>query len=241
MLSGLHLYHVSTHHKDTANCSNPLISHVLSAFKDVIGMVQVDKTDVATVRSKRVSAHPPASIFGSASISPLSMMYVIIASSSTHIERKRSYMASCKFVFSFLVAIVVMSIVNLTIFSLKTKRMLLPWQISPLHPPSLTFQELYDTQLKSKVSSQYDLAQVYVGKVKDALDLVQPSMVIAEVVAIFGHFIKFAVEQPESSVLAGQVSPRGNIKFCCLHINYSLNAHKNTLSRLVPSPMPLTS
>ena len=54
-----------------------------------------------------------------------------------------------------------MSIVNLTVFSLKTKRTLLPWQISPLHPPTLTFQEMYNTQLKSinPAISQYDLAQ----------------------------------------------------------------------------------
>ena len=103
----------------------------------------------------------------------------------------------------FLVAIVVvMSIVNLTIFSLKTKCTLLPWQISL---PSLTFQ---DTQLKSGVASQYDLAQVYVGKAKDAVDLAKPSMVVSEVIKIFGHFIKFAIEQPESSASAGQVSTR---------------------------------
>ena len=53
---------------------------------------------------------------------------------------------------------------------------------------------MYDTQLKSKVASQYNLTQVYVGKAKDALDLVQPSMVVSGVIAIIGHFVKF-VEQ----------------------------------------------
>ena len=88
-----------------------------------------------------------------------------------------------------------MSIVNLTVFSLKTKRTLLPWQISPLHPPTLTFQEMYDTQLKSinPAISQYDLAQVYIGKAKDALDLAEPSKVVSEVIKIFVHFVKFAV------------------------------------------------
>ena len=70
-------------------------------------------------------------------------------------------MAGRKFVFFVLVALVVMSIVNLTVFSSKTKRTLLPWQISPLHPPTLMFQEMYDMQLKSinPAVSQYDLAQ----------------------------------------------------------------------------------
>ena len=87
-----------------------------------------------------------------------------------------------------------MSIVNLTVFSSKTKRTLLPWQISPLHPPTLTFQEMYDTQLKSMAAvSQYDLAQVYIGKAKDALDLAEPSKIVSEVIKIFVHFVKFAV------------------------------------------------
>ena len=50
------------------------------------------------------------------------MTYAIIACSPAHIARKRSHMAGRKFVFFMLVALIVMSIVNLTVFSLKTKR-----------------------------------------------------------------------------------------------------------------------
>ena len=125
------------------------------------------------------------------------MTYAIIACSPAHIARKRSHMAGRKFVFFVLVTLVVMSIVNLTIFSLKMKRTLLPWQISPLHPPTLTFQEMYDThaaEVLNPAVSQYDLAQVYTGKAKDALDLAEPSMVVSEVIKIFVRFVKFAVQ-----------------------------------------------
>ena len=109
--------------------------------------------------------------------------------------RESIRMAGRKFVFV-LVALV-MSIVNLTVFGLKTKCTLLPWQIFPLHP-TLTFQKMYNMQLKSKVA---------VSQAKDAMDLAEPSMVVLEVIKVlFGHFVKCAVEQPESSVSAGEVS-----------------------------------
>ena len=44
-------------------------------------------------------------------------------------------------------------------------------------------------------------------KAKDALDLAEPSMIVSEVIKIFGHFVKFAVEQPENSVFKGWMLP----------------------------------
>ena len=94
---------------------------------------------------------------------------------------------------------------NLTVFSLKTKRTLLPWQISSLHPPTLTFQEMYYTQLKSinPAVSQYDHAQVYIGKAKDALDLAEPSMVVSEEHSLYEPLCIFCCSNEELTTKDG--------------------------------------
>ena len=38
---------------------------------------------------------------------------------------------------------------------------------------------------------------MFVGKAKDALDLVDPGLAILDVSSIFGHFIKYAVERQD--------------------------------------------
>ena len=41
------------------------------------------------------------------------------------------------------------------------------------------------------------LSEVYIGKVKESLDHVDPDLIIEEVVPVFGPFVKFAVEEKE--------------------------------------------
>ena len=89
-----------------------------------------------------------------------------------------------------------MSILNFTVYNRSTKKTVLPWPITGVHPPSLTFLQMFD-QLKPKLPASIDLAEVYVGRAKDSLDMVDPLMVILEVTALFGPFAKFAVAERE--------------------------------------------
>ena len=99
-----------------------------------------------------------------------------------------------------------MSILNFTVYNRSTKKTVLPWQITGVHPPSLTFLQMFD-QLKPKLPSTVDLAEVYIGRAKDSLDMVDPLMVIVEVTALFGPFAKFAVTEREGEKeLEGQSS-----------------------------------
>ncbi len=58
----------------------------------------------------------------------------------------------------------------------------LPWQIVSVHPPSHTYQSFYDTDVKEKcLGVNSELFQVHVGKAKETLDLVDPSLTISDV------------------------------------------------------------
>ena len=57
------------------------------------------------------------------------------------------------------------------------------------------FQEYFHQELSATCLDGGSLSQVYIGKGKDALDLVDSQLVILEVTPLFGPFIKYAVDQ----------------------------------------------
>ena len=73
----------------------------------------------------------------------------------------------------------------------------MPWQISTVHPQSLSFQGFWSRELVSKCPDR-TLSQVYVGKAKDSLDLVDLNLVILEVAAVFGRFVKYTCTVDQS-------------------------------------------
>ena len=46
----------------------------------------------------------------------------------------------------------------------------MPWQISTVHPPSLTFHDFWTKELVPRCPDR-TLSQVYVGKAKESMDL----------------------------------------------------------------------
>ena len=60
------------------------------------------------------------------------------------------------------------------------------------------------------------MTQVYAGKTKEALDQVDPSLIIADVTGVFGNFVKYTTDQA-SEVQVAEV----NFLFKVLHCLYS--------------------
>ena len=66
----------------------------------------------------------------------------------------------------------VMSLINFPLYKKCSRKALLPWQISSVHPPSLTFHNLFHQELRQRCPSDYSLPEVFMEKAKDALDLI---------------------------------------------------------------------
>ena len=71
-----------------------------------------------------------------------------------------------------------MSLINYTLNDKSGRKALLPWQISNVHPPSLTSRNHFHQELSGRCSSDCSLSKVSVGKVNYALDLVNSDLVI---------------------------------------------------------------
>ena len=96
-----------------------------------------------------------------------------------------------------------MSLINYMVYSKSKKSTFLPWNIASVRTPTLTFRQHYtcDVQphcLQLFPDIQCDLEEVYVGTEKERVDVVDPSLVIAEVVPLFGGYVKYAVGHPTS-------------------------------------------
>ena len=87
-----------------------------------------------------------------------------------------------------------MTLLNYTVFCRAEKKTILPWQIVSVNPPSHTYQSFYDADVKEKCHVDGELCQVHVGRAKDTLDQVDPSLTIADVTSVFGNYVKFTIE-----------------------------------------------
>ena len=89
--------------------------------------------------------------------------------------------------------IIAMSIVNYSVFCQFNKRVVLPWRIASVDPPSLSFFHFYDSIVKSQreqLCSSHP-SETFIGKGKNDLFPVDQELVIIDVVPVFGPYIKF--------------------------------------------------
>ena len=76
----------------------------------------------------------------------------------------------------------------------------MPWQIVAVNPPSQTYKSFFDSEVKPKCPVGCQMNQAHVGKTKESLDCVDPSLSIADVTSIFGNFMKFTMDEaPEQA------------------------------------------
>jgi len=90
-----------------------------------------------------------------------------------------------------------MTLLNYMVYCRSSKKTLLPWQIVSVHPPSHTYLSFFESEVKPKCPDGCQMSEVHVGKAKEALDHVDPSLTIADVTSVFGNFVKFTTETPE--------------------------------------------
>ena len=77
---------------------------------------------------------------------------------------------------------------------------IIDWRIQGVNPPPVTFRDFFSFNLAGalKESNYKQLYAVYVGKSKIDLDLVDMDLRMYDVMAIFGRFVKFVVEEEET-------------------------------------------
>ena len=75
----------------------------------------------------------------------------------------------------------------------------MPWRIQAVGLPTLTFRGFYHEQASKLIedarSRPRELHSTFVGKSKDSTDVVDSELPVREVVAVFGPFAKFIVEE----------------------------------------------
>ena len=96
-----------------------------------------------------------------------------------------------------------MTLLNYSVYCSSSKMTLLPWQIVSVHPPSHSYQSFFESEVKCKcpASDSCRMSQVHVGKAKEMLDQVDPSLTITDVSSVFGNFVRFTVETEEPEVI----------------------------------------
>ena len=86
-------------------------------------------------------------------------------------------------------SLVVMGIINYTVYCLTTRKTIVSWRISAVGQPSFTFQHFFDDVIKAQCpstsASSPSLLDVFVGKSKEALDPVDKELMITEVVSVW--------------------------------------------------------
>ena len=95
-----------------------------------------------------------------------------------------------------------MSIINYSVYCNSKRRSILPWQISSINPPSLTFRNFFLAEVRPRCEDNCEISDVFVGKSKDSLDRVNIELVIADVISIFGPFVKYTVGQVHDEVVS---------------------------------------
>ena len=70
------------------------------------------------------------------------------------------------------------------------KKTLVPWRISVVNPPDLTFRGYYHRE-----ETRYIKCGPFVGSSKDQLDVVDSDLKVLDVTCVFGSYAKFLVEE----------------------------------------------
>ena len=95
------------------------------------------------------------------------------------------------------------AMINYIVFSQHCHRTLLTWRIAAVNPPSATFWSFYNGQVQDMVgesssSKITNISDIFVGQSKKNIPSVDSDLVIADVVSVFGRFMKYAVGQAEA-------------------------------------------
>ncbi len=98
-----------------------------------------------------------------------------------------------------------MTLINFTVYCSSSRKTLLSWQIVSVHPPSHTFHSFFESEVRQKCAVCCRMTQVHAGKTKEALDQVDPSLIIADVTGVFGNFVKYTTDQASEQVQVAEV------------------------------------
>ena len=63
----------------------------------------------------------------------------------------------------------------------------------------MDFQRFYASEIKPKCTDGCVLSHVFTGKTKDSLDVVDDSLIITQVIPLFGPFVKYTINQEKVS------------------------------------------
>ena len=91
-----------------------------------------------------------------------------------------------------------MGLLNFCVYCTSARRTLLPLKIAECPLPTFTFKQFYEEKVGSEFSDRV-LKQVFVGQIKESLDLVDHDLVVAEVLSVFGRYVKYNVEKEADS------------------------------------------
>ena len=86
------------------------------------------------------------------------------------------------------------TLMNYMVYCNLQKKTLLPWKIVSVHPPSHTYRSYFESEVVQQCPPGCLFSQVYVGKSKEAIDQVDPSLIISDVTGVFGNFVKFTTD-----------------------------------------------
>ena len=76
--------------------------------------------------------------------------------------------------------------------ALQQEELFFPWKIAECPLPTFTFKQFYEEKVGSEFSDRV-LKQVFAGQTKESLDLVDYDLVVAEVLSVFGRYVKYNV------------------------------------------------
>ena len=92
-----------------------------------------------------------------------------------------------------------MGLLNFCVYCASPRRTVLHWRIADCSLPTTTFKQFYDEHVVGCDYLQYVLKQAFVGHTKESLDLVDYDLSVAEVVSVFGRYVKYTVELQQAT------------------------------------------
>ena len=108
-----------------------------------------------------------------------------------------------------------MAVVNLSVYCLSLKRMLLSWCVFSTETPDTTFCTRFSEKLKPSISHECELERVYVGRDKVCLDETDMNLNVGQVTSMFGSFIKYTVQSVQNSTSSTvQLTYEMHLKSC---------------------------
>ena len=107
---------------------------------------------------------------------------------------------------------------NFSVYEKCSRKTLVPWRISAVNPPDLTFRGFYHQEgtrfiERGSNSAQLELHSTFVGSSKDRLDAVDSDLKVLDVTSVFGPYAKFLTEE-----MGGRQSANGEGECNYIHV-----------------------